>query len=252
MTVSAPQQEIPQSVIDEIFLSNNDYTDGDKFVPPNESTFDSFDWRLCQILHKRDAGNLIVSPISLKLMLAMVYEGADNQAAEELRTALDLSEDRLASRNKYFNILQSLETKEPNLVMDVASKMFLRNDLTPLSVYKKILQHIYSADLEQLDFSKSTQAVRAINSWVSKATHGHIESMLDDDVVSPNTMALLLNAIYFKGLWRYPFNPDATMTSTFQVSPTRKVSVEFMRLAQNLYYSESVELDSKIVRLPYK
>ncbi|KAJ9580155.1 hypothetical protein L9F63_004172 [Diploptera punctata] len=242
MTVSAPQ-----SAIDEIFPN---HTDGDKFIPPSESTFDSFDLRLCQILHKRGAGNLIVSPISLKLMLAMVYEGADNQAAEELRTALDLSEDRLASRNKYFNILKSLETKEPNLAMEVASKMFLRNDLTPWSLYKKILKYIYSADLEQLDFSKSTQAVRTINSWVSKATHGHIESMLDD--VSPNTMALLLNAIYFKGLWRYPFNADATMTSTFQVSPTRKVSAEFMRLAQELYFSESVELDSKIIRLPYK
>ncbi|KAJ9580158.1 hypothetical protein L9F63_004175, partial [Diploptera punctata] len=180
----------------------------------------------------------------------MVYEGADNQAAEELRTALDLSVDRLASRSKYFNILQSLESKEPNLVMEVASKMFLRNNLTPRPVYKKVLQHIYSADLEQLDFSKSARAVRTMNSWVSKATHGHIESILDD--VSPNTMALLLNAIYFKGLWRYPFNADATMTSTFQVSPTRKVSAEFMRMAQELYFSESVELNSKIIRLPYK
>ena len=55
--------------------------------------------RLLQMLHKREPGSLVVSPVSLKLVLAMVYEGADNHTAEELRNALNLPENRVDSRH---------------------------------------------------------------------------------------------------------------------------------------------------------
>ena len=65
-------------------------------------------------------------------------------------------------------------------MLDVASKMFLREDIAPQPRYKRILKLFYNADLERLDFSQSALAVKSINSWVSKATHGHIESMLGE------------------------------------------------------------------------
>ena len=64
--------------------------------------------------------------------------------------------------------------------MEVASKVYLRNDVTPWPRYKKILELFYNAEMQQLDFSKSAQSVQAMNSWVSKATHGHIDSMIDE------------------------------------------------------------------------
>jgi serpin B len=62
---------------------------------------------------------------------------------------------------------------------------------------------------------------------------------------------LLVNAIYFKGLWRYPFNESDTKKDVFQVTPTQSVTAPFMSMERDLYWSESVELDSAILRLPY-
>jgi serpin B len=62
---------------------------------------------------------------------------------------------------------------------------------------------------------------------------------------------LLVNAIYFKGLWRYPFNESYTREGTFQVTPSHSVTVPFMSMERDLYWSESVELDSITLRLPY-
>jgi serine protease inhibitor len=62
---------------------------------------------------------------------------------------------------------------------------------------------------------------------------------------------LLVNAIYFKGLWRYPFNETDTTTDVFHVTPTQSVTVPFMTMERDLYFTESVELDSAILRLPY-
>jgi serpin B len=64
-------------------------------------------------------------------------------------------------------------------------------------------------------------------------------------------MMLLVNAIYFKGLWRYPFNEKETKEGVFYMTPTQSVTVPFMTMERELYWSESVELDSAILRLPY-
>jgi serpin B len=62
---------------------------------------------------------------------------------------------------------------------------------------------------------------------------------------------LLVNAIYFKGLWRFPFNESETKEGAFQFTPTHSAKVPFMTMERELYWSESVELDSAIQRLPY-
>jgi len=60
-----------------------------------------------------------------------------------------------------------------------------------------------------------------------------------------------VNAIYFKGMWRYPFNENYTKEGVFYVTPTQSVTAPFMRMERDLYWSESVALDSAILRLPY-
>ena len=71
------------------------------------------------------------------------------------------------------------------------------------------------------------------------------------DTISPSTMMLLVNAIYFKGLWRYPFNETDTKEGVFYVTPTTSVKAPFMSMERDLYWTESVQLDSAILRLPY-
>jgi hypothetical protein len=62
---------------------------------------------------------------------------------------------------------------------------------------------------------------------------------------------LLVNAIYFKGLWRYPFNESDTKEDDFHLTRTHSARVPFMSMERDLYWSESVEMDSAILRLPY-
>ena len=62
---------------------------------------------------------------------------------------------------------------------------------------------------------------------------------------------LLVNALYFKGLWRYPFNESDTKEGVFHMTPTQSIRVPFMSMERDLYWTESVELDSSILRLPY-
>jgi serpin B len=65
-----------------------------------------------QHLAAQEPGNMVVSPVSIKLLLAMLYEGAAGNTARELEHALHLPR-RLQSRTKFAAILDSLLVRAP-------------------------------------------------------------------------------------------------------------------------------------------
>ena len=68
------------------------------------------------------------------------------------------------------------------------------------------LQPQYSATLESA-FGAEARTITdaaAVNSWVADATKGKIDSIVDDGTVAQATL-LLVNAVYFKGLWASQF-----------------------------------------------
>jgi len=62
-----------------------------------------------QNLGKANRGNVLLSPISIKLALVLLYEGAQDQTAHELARAMQLPINPVATRDKFNNILKSLQ-----------------------------------------------------------------------------------------------------------------------------------------------
>lgn len=60
---------------------------------------------------KSNQGNVLISPISLKLALVLLYEGAQDETAKELEKAMNLPASRSATREKYSNVLKSLQVR---------------------------------------------------------------------------------------------------------------------------------------------
>ena len=67
------------------------------------------------------------------------------------------------------------------------------------------------------------------------------------------TRLVLVNAIYFKGLWANKFDPEFTRKAQFYVSPSENVTVDMMKSESDYPYVDlTEELDAKAVALPYK
>jgi len=62
---------------------------------------------------------------------------------------------------------------------------------------------------------------------------------------------ILVNAFYFKGLWKYQFLPELSINIPFFVTPNTKVDTQFMRMTGKFFYHESREGGFKILGLPY-
>lgn len=105
------------------------------------------------------------------------------------------------------------------------------------------------SDIQVVDFD--SKAASDINNWCSEITKTNIKN-----VISPgdydDALVLLISAIYFNGLWEYPFPPHDTFPQKFFLNCNDSISVFFMKQSGQFYYLESDELDAKILRLPYK
>lgn len=115
--------------------------------------------------------------------------------------------------------------------------------------YKSILDKHYNTIVEILNFQESEKSASIMNKWIEEVTNGKIASLVDSESLSSAVM-VLLNAIYFRGLWRYPF--EEVVRRDFATNAHSKGSKEFAEITESFYYYYSKDLQAKILRLPYE
>lgn len=231
---------------------NHDEIREDDFVPYRGERFSSFDWSLFTALSKKQSGNLLVSPISLKIALVLLYEGAMEQSAAEIVQALRLPAAIAATRDRFANILQSLRTKSPAYKLNIGTRIYTDAIISIRHRYKAIVEYFYGADVKIGNFSHARPIVDDINQWVSNITDGNIEKLVEDESKVKNSLMVITNAIYFKGSWyRKYFSEKHTRNGEFYIGSNRTLQVPLMHTVGRFYYVESSELDAKILRIPY-
>ncbi len=190
----------------------------------NDFTFEIFK-RTCA---NADAGeNVFISPFSVSMALSMLNNGAAGSTREAISSTLGFSDLEIDQINSaYRDVYQNLETLDPAVQLDVANSIWW--DALGISPYDQFLdtnQLYYEAECSEEDF-RNPATVDVINSWVSDNTDGKIEEILEE--ITPEEVMFLINAIYFKGLWKTPFDPDDTWESGFQTSDGEWLSVPMM------------------------
>lgn len=194
----------------------------------------AFAFDLYRSLRPQD-GNLIYSPYSISLALAMASAGArgetESQMAQVLRflaqdqlhpafNALDL---QLAERGKGSSGDQTpLQLHVANAVWAEQTYPFLQSFLDTIALN-------YGAGVRLADFINQSEAARKeINDWVSDQTQGKIKDLIPEGAVDTNTRMALVNAIYFKGDWLSPFDPESTQDAPFHLLDGSEITVPTM------------------------
>lgn len=160
--------------------------------------------------------NIFISPASAALALAMTYNGARNETARAMAEVLGLEAMDLETANEAFYAL----IKELAAVADAGVELRIANALWQregTAFYDDFLtrnRQYFGAPVEAMDFDDPA-TLTAINDWVSQQTSGRIPELLTR--ISPDTVLLLINAIYFKGAWSEPFDPDLTAQADFHL-----------------------------------
>ena len=199
-----------------------------------------------QTREKSDEENLMVSPLSISLALAMAYNGADGETQTEMENTMKLNgltpEQINTSYEMLVGALQSLDEK---VVFEIANAIYYQQGFPIKQSFLDINYSVYDAEVESLEFGPA--AVDIINNWVAEKTHDKISEIIKE--LSPSDRLVLLNAIYFYGTWTKQFDEDGTKLNRFTKNDGTITEVPMMSKEDNLEYTSNDLF--KAVKLPY-
>jgi len=165
---------------------------------------------------QRDS-NVFISPLSASFALGMTMNGAAGQTYNEMRSALQFGTASLASIDSgYKSLIALLTGLDASTTMQIANSIFYRKDFPFNQSFLSDASTWFAADVKAQDFNDGPGTLSAVNGWANEKTHGRIPVVLGQ--VDPQDVMYLLNAIYFKGLWRDKFDPAATRDAPFHPS----------------------------------
>jgi len=238
----SPSASIAKSDLQRVTSPNTPPNDIQDLVE-NNNTF-AFD--LYKSLHTHaQNGNLIYSPYSISLALAMTYAGAggetESQMAQtlhflpqnQLHPAFNALELQLAERGK----AQSKE--ETPLQLNIANAVWAEQTYPFLQNFLDTIALNYGAGIRLADFINQYEAVRKeINDWVSDQTEDKIKDLIPEGVLDSDTRMALVNAIYFKADWLSPFDADSTQDAPFHLLDGSEVTVPTMNQVTFIPYAK--------------
>ncbi|MBU1243082.1 serpin family protein [Myxococcota bacterium] len=204
-----------------------------------------FHFDLYAELAARDGGNIIYSPWSIDVALAMTWAGARNATETEIAGVLNFPMDQSlvhAGFNSLESRINGLGAGGDPLAFQLtsANSLWGQENYGFETAFLDTLAVNYGAGLYLLDFAADPEAARVIiNAWVAAKTNDKITELLQQGTLDAMTRLVLVNTLYFKAKWLYEFAPDATSAQTFHNLAGSDVTVDFMTMdASGIPYYE--------------
>ncbi len=184
--------------------------------------------------------NLVFSPTSIHLALAMAYAGADGDTAAEMAEVLHLpfEGDRLhAALNALDALIESRNLEEPpgpddlerKVEVNTANALWGQHGFEFLAEFLDTLAANYGAGMNLVDYvNAAEQARRDINAWVAEQTNDKITDLIPEGLLGPMVRLVLTNAVYLDATWMVPFDPEATIDGPFTRLDDSTVTAEMM------------------------
>jgi len=195
------------------------------------------------------ATNRTVSPVSVHSGLMLARLGAQGDTAKQL-DALLLPAPYSPQTLKTYAALQSqILTKSDETLVHLANSIWITDQGDFAAEYKTAATQGFSAEARSIDFVQSEKARATINKWVSDQTRALIPDLIPSGMITRDTLATLVNALYFKAAWANPFRPANTKDEKFWLDPKKSVEVPMMHLTESFRYYEDKEWQGVVI--PY-
>ena len=201
----------------------------------------------------QDDKNVFFSPLSIMTAFGIVYEGANNSTADEMRKVFGFPIEEQKRKKEFQSILKGFEDDGllgPQYTLHMANALWVADHFEPKKEYIDTAQTYYDSTVEKVDFVSDSGA-NTINDWVKKQTQNKIEELVKPEDTDDMTALIITNAIYFKGDWVTPFKQYKTQQRDFHINEKDTVQVDMMHMGKpKLNYVENDLL--QMIQLPYK
>jgi len=165
---------------------------------------------LRELVDRKPAQNVFISPVSVFLALQMTANGAAGTTQTAMRKTLALPYRDAAALNASSADLVSLLKTD---ALKIANALWADQHFTLAPDFVKLCKSAFDAQAATLNFA-DPKAAAEINDWVKTNTNGKITNIVTPDAVK-KAAVLLTNAVFFAATWRTEFDPSATADAAF-------------------------------------
>lgn len=192
--------------------------------------------------------NFMISPLGMTEVLTMLVHGSNGNTAAQINEVMNTPwilpvhiMDAMKSLNEF------LPKADSKTSVAIANSQWINEGYNVKNDYIK--DNIDKLDAETFTQLLSTEATKNdINSWCARKTNGLIKDFLRSPL-QQNTKMVLLNALYFKGQWKYQFDKKETKDKTFHNIDGTTSDVEMMHQEGKLLCWSGEKMD--VAEFPY-
>lgn len=197
-----------------------------------------------------DEDNVLISPASISEGLALPYLGARGVTATEMAFVMNYTLEGDALFQAMASLRADLTSRQNDqLELAIANRAFGQDGFPFRDAFLADLSRWYEAGLGTVDFSDVEAARTEINDWTAAQTNDRIPELFPSGVIKPNTRLVLVNAVYLKADWHFPFNPELTTPQPFTLLDGTEVNVDMMNFNEFLPNGSTVAWSA--VQMPY-
>ncbi|SEC89374.1 serpin B [Rhizobiales bacterium GAS191] len=230
---------------------------------------------------ERKPGNIVFSPYSVGVAMAMTMSGAGGDTQSEMLkamrftqtpSAIEATNGELAALLKSYGrappaeaspeeqcrkinmpaadcvkrLRAALKPPAAPTELEIANALMITpkgDDAKIVSPqYASLLQKAYAAAIFQ------EASLQSVNQWAAGATRDKIDPFLRR--IDPDAIAVILDAVYFKGTWETPFDAASTKDGPFTLASGATIQIPTMSTTKP--FALLAGAGFKAVRLPYQ
>ncbi|CAH2246848.1 glia-derived nexin, partial [Pelobates cultripes] len=206
-----------------------------------------------QVVKTKPHENVVISPHGIASVLGMLQLGADGKTKKQLTTAMRYKVNEVGKILKKIN--KVIVAKKNKDIVTIANAVFANDGFKVEPFFENKIKEVFHGQVKSTDFQDKDTAAAAINHWVKNETKGMIEDLISAELLDSSlTRLVLLNALYFKGLWKSRFQQENTKKRTFHAPDGKTYQIPM--LAQlSVFRSGSASTPSglwyNVIELPY-
>jgi len=189
--------------------------------------------------------DIAMSPLSGAIALQVLYNGAAGSTQQAMGAVLQLGALDVQQVNDDNAALQaSLIGADPKVQLTIANSLWIHAGSSQVSMaFTQTDQQYYGATVGDLAGAPDT-----VNAWIASQTGGLITNVLPPADYS-HAVAVIVNAVYFKGQWTTAFDVSKTTPAPFSAADGTTVTVQMMH--QSGTYEYLAGANFQMIRLPY-
>ncbi len=209
-----------------------------------------FSFRLFREYVVSGASNVVISPFNVMSTLTMLANGDNGESRDEILRVLDSETGDAGLRNltAYCNSLfTQLPKVDRSANLRFANSFWYSPGVTLDESFENTLSEQFSAEFINKSVG-GTDGMTAVNEWVKANTNGVLTQILDAPL-GEDVEAALLDAVYFKGMWKDRFDKSLTASATFHNIDGSESDAMFMMREGEFSYTPLD--DMRAISLPY-